>query len=357
MDSREFDALEETARARMSAGAFAFVAAGADDEITAQENVHAWRELRLRPRVLRDITSVDTQVTVLGTSLATPIMVAPMGRHRLYHPEGERASARGAALAGAAYVLATTSTVSIEEVAAERAETPQWFQLYFTGRDAAEAIIDRVAAAGLRALVLTVDQPVSGWSPRCANTPVEPSPDMRHVNMPGQPIARIAYDPAHEGRIMFPATLQDLEWLVRHSSLPVIVKGVLRGDDAKRCVDAGARAVIVSNHGGRHLDGAVTSAQALPEVVEAIGDQAEVYVDGGLRRGTDILKAIALGARAVLVGRPIAWGLGAHGADGVRDVLVHLHTELKRAMALCGVARLNDATADLIAPVRSDMRR
>ena len=349
MDSRDFDTLEEAACARMAAGAYAFVAAGADDEITARANVHGWRDLRLRPRILRDVTSVETQVTLLGASVSTPIMVAPMGRHRLYHPDGERASARGAAIAGAAYVLATTSTVSIEEVAAERAEAPQWFQLYFTGRESAEAIIHRVAAAGLQALVLTVDQPVSGWSPRSASTPVEPSPDIRHVNMPGQPIARIAYDPAHEGRIMFPATLQDLEWLVRCSPLPVVVKGVLRGDDAQRCVDAGARAVMVSNHGGRHLDGTVTSARALPEIVAAIGNQAEIYVDGGIRRGTDILKAIALGARAVLVGRPIAWGLGAHGADGVRDVLVHLNTELKRAMALCGVATLADATADLIA--------
>jgi 4-hydroxymandelate oxidase len=307
--------------------------------------------------VLQEVTGIDTATTLLGGRVAMPVMMAPMGRHRLYHPEGERASARGAAQAGAAYVLATTATVPVEDVAAEGgADAPQWFQLYFSGRDAAEAMLERAAAAGMRAIVLTVDQPVSGWSPRSANTPYEPSEAIRHVNMPGQPIARIAYDAAHDGRIMFPANLRDLEWLVRRSPLPVAVKGVLRADDARRCVDAGAKAVIVSNHGGRHLDGTVTSAEALPEIVDALGDSAEIYVDGGIRRGTDILKALALGARAVLVGRPLAWALAVHGADGVRDVLLHLRTELVRAMALCGVATVHDATPDLIAPARSRFR-
>ncbi|MBX6425303.1 MAG: alpha-hydroxy-acid oxidizing protein [Variibacter sp.] len=346
----DFDALEAAAKARMSPGAYAFVATGADDEITAAENVAAWRALRLRPRVLRDITQIDTSATIQGVRVAMPIMVAPSGRHKAIHPEGERATARGAAEAGAIYTLSTTSSVPIEEIAAVRGSAPQWFQLYLVpDRAWQEALLDRLAAAGFRAVVLTVDQPVYGWSPRAARCPLEPSPDIRHVNMPGAPMGRTAYDPTLKGKVIYPATFRDLEWLARRSPIDVFVKGVLRGDEARRCVDAGAKAVIVSNHGGRHLDTTVTTAVALPEVVAAVGRRVEVYVDGGIRRGTDILKALALGARAVLVGRPVLWGLATGGADGVRDVLQHLRDELARAMALSGVSRLEEATPDLVA--------
>lgn len=350
MDCVDFDALEAAAKARLSPAAYAFVSTGADDEITAAENVAAWRALRLRPRVLRDITAVDTSTSIRGVKVATPIIVAPSGRHKVIHPEGERATARGAAAAGAIYTLSTTSSTPIEEVAAERGGAPQWFQLYlFPDRAWQEALLDRLAAAGFQAVVLTVDQPVGGWSPRAARLPVPPREEIRHVNMPGAPIGRNAYDPTTKGKVLYPATFRDLEWLARRSPIDVFVKGVLRGDEARRCVEAGARAVIVSNHGGRHLDTVVTTAQALPEVVAAVGRHAEVYVDGGLRRGTDVLKALALGARAVLIGRPAVWGLAVNGADGVRDVLRHLRDELARAMALAGVPRLADATADLIA--------
>ena len=241
----------------------------------------------------------------------------------------------------------------IEEVAAERRDAPQWFQLYLVpDRAWQEQLLDRLGAAGFRALVLTVDQPVYGWSPRAARCQVEPNPDIRHVNMPGAPMARTAYDPTLRGKVMFPATFKDLEWLARRAPMDVIVKGVLRGDEALRCLDAGAKAVIVSNHGGRHLDTTVTTCAALPEVIAAVGSRAEIYVDGGIRRGTDILKALALGARAVLVGRPAVWGLATTGADGVRDVLEHLRLELVRAMALSGVASLAEASDDLVAPPR-----
>jgi 4-hydroxymandelate oxidase len=350
LDSADFDALEAAARSRLSPGAYAFAATGAVDEITCAENAAAWRRLRLRPRVLRDITTIDTGVTLLGARLATPIMIAPSGRHRLFHGEGEEATARGAAAADAVYVLATSATVSIEEVAAARRAAPQWFQLYMPpDRAVTEALIDRVAAAGFLAIVLTVDQPVYGSSPRASRHPIAPTSDIRHVNLPGQPIARTAYDPLFKDVVMFPTTYRDLEWLVRRTPLDVVVKGVLRGDDAQRCVDAGAKAIIVSNHGGRHLDTTVTSADALPEVATAVGGKAEIYVDGGIRRGTDIVKALALGARAVLVGRPILWGLATHGADGVKVVLQHLHAELVRSMALCGTAKLAEITPDLVA--------
>ena len=350
MDSADFDALEERARARLAPAAYAFAAAGADDEITTADNVAAWRRLRLRPRMLNDITKIDTGVSILGVRLETPIMVAPFGRHRLFHPDGERATARGAAAAGSVFVLPTTSTVSMEDVAAEPSAAPRWFQIYLPpDRALAENLIDRAAAAGFGAVVLTVDQPVYGSSPRAARAPLKPSPDIRNANLPGQPIAQNAYKPDYSGRVTFPATWRDLEWLVRRSSIDVLVKGVLRGDDALRCVEAGAKAVIVSNHGGRHLDASIATADALPEIAAAVARKAELYVDGGIRRGTDIVKALALGARAVLVARPVIWGLALDGADGVRAVLDHLRAELVRSMALCGTARLDEITPDLVA--------
>jgi 4-hydroxymandelate oxidase len=350
MDSADFDALEERAREKLSPGAYAFAAGGADDEITLADNLAAWRRLRLRPRMLRDITAIDTSASVLGERLAMPLMVAPTGRHRLFHADGERATARGAAAAGVPYVLATAATVSIEDVAAERLSAPQWFQLYLPPeRSVTEGLIDRVAAAGFRAIVLTVDQPVYGASPRSARTPLAPSPDIRAVNLPGQPVAAHSYGAAHSGTVTFPATWRDLEWLVERSPIDVLVKGVLRADDALRCVNLGAKAIIVSNHGGRHLDATLATADALPAIAAAVGAAAEVYVDGGIRRGTDIIKALALGARAVLIGRPAVWGLATGGAEGVRDVFTHLRAELARTMALCGVAKLNEVTRDLVA--------
>src|SRR5262245_14525504 len=349
MDSADFDALEEAARERMSPASFAFCAAGADDEITAAENCLAWRRLRLRPRMLRAVAKIDTSVAILGARTAMPVMVAPTGRHRLFHPEGEIATARGAAAAGAVFVLATNATEKIEDVAAQRREAAHWFQLYLSDHAVAEMLIDRAAAAGFTALVVTADMPVYGSSPRAARNRLVPSEEIRNVNLPGAPIARNAYDQAFSGSVTYPVTLDDLAWLVRRSPLDVIVKGVLRGDDAARCIDAGAKAIIVSNHGGRHLDTAIATADALPEIVAAVGGRGEVYVDGGIRRGTDILKALALGARAVLVGRPPLWGLAVGGADGVRDVLTHLRDELVRTMALCGVPTLAEATVDLVA--------
>jgi 4-hydroxymandelate oxidase len=350
VDSVDFDALEQQAGALMPPASFAFCAAGADDEITAVENITAWRTLRLRPRMLRDVTAIDTRVTLLGRQLPTPIMVAPTGRHKLFHPQGERATARGAAAAGAAYVMASNSNILIEDVAEERRDAPQWFQLYYwPNRAEVEALVDRLAEAGFTALVLTVDAPVGGWSPRAAREQHRPTPDILNINMPGRPMARTAYHPDFVGKVLYPATWRELEWLVKRSPMPVIVKGILRGDDAIGCIEHGARAIMVSNHGGRHLDTTVTTAVVIAEVAQAVAGKAEVYVDGGIRRGTDILKALALGARAVMIGRPIIWGLTVNGADGVTAVLDHLHVELVRAMQLSGTATLDDATADLLA--------
>ncbi len=351
MDSVDFDALEGEARARLSEPAFAFLATGADDEISAVENITAWRDLRLRPHVLNDVTNIDTSISLLGQQLAHPIMIAPMGRHKLFHLDGERATARGAAAAGAPYVMANNANVLIEEVAAERRAAPQWFQLYYWPNEReVEAMVDRVAAAGFSALVLTVDAPTGGWSSRAARAQHEPTPVIRNINMPGSPMARTFYHPDFAGKVLYPATWRELEWLAKRSPLPVLTKGVLRADDAVRCAECGAKGVIVSNHGGRHLDTTVTTAAAVGAVAAALAGKAEVYVDGGIRRGTDILKALALGARAVLIGRPVLWALAVNGAEGVTQVIEHLRVELVRAMQLAGTARLSDIAPDLVAP-------
>ena len=351
MDSVDFDALEGQAREKMPPASFAFCATGADDEISAVENITAWRALRLRPHVLNDVAAIDTSLTMLGSRQPHPIMIAPTGRHKLFHPQGEQATARGATAANAIYVMANNANVTIEDVAAERGSAPQWFQLYFwPSRGEVEALIERAAAAGFTALVLTVDAPTGGWSPRAAREQYEPSPEILNINMPGSPMARTFYDPDIAGKVLYPATWRELEWMAKRSPIPLLTKGVLRADDALRCVDCGVRGVIVSNHGGRHLDATVTTAAAIGEVAAALTGKAEVYVDGGIRRGTDILKALALGARAVLIGRPAIWGLAVQGADGVAAVVDHLRVELVRAMQLSGTANLADITRDLVAP-------
>jgi isopentenyl diphosphate isomerase/L-lactate dehydrogenase-like FMN-dependent dehydrogenase len=333
----------------MPPSSWIFCDTGADDETTVRENVTAWRRLKLRPRVLRDIVEIDTSVSLLGARMKAPIMVAPTGRHHLFHNNGERETARGAAAAGAIFVMSTSGSTAVEDVAKESAGVPQWFQLYMQpDRDATGALLDRCVKAGFRAVVLTVDQPAPGWSPRAYRTPVPVRDDVRSVNMLGQPVARTAYDVERKGIVMFPTNFRDLEWLVKRVPLPVVVKGVLRGDDARRCIECGVRGVMVSNHGGRHLDTTVTTAEVLAEIVAEIGGRAEVYVDGGIRRGTDIVKALALGARAVLLGRPPLWGLSVAGADGVTAVLEHMRGEMIRAMQLCGVNSLSALTPDLV---------
>jgi 4-hydroxymandelate oxidase len=341
--------LEGRARELLSAQAFDYYAGGADDERTLCDNATSWSQLRLRPHVLRDVSAVNTATTVLGTSIAAPLLVAPMAAQRMAHDEGELATAVGTAAAGSLMITSTIATVSLEDVAAAAPAAPRWFQLYIRrDRGWARDLVQRAEASGYRAIVFTVDLPVLGRRRRDERHPPALPEGLLMANMPkassaGQWLAattRDDLDPA--------LTSADIGWLREQTSLPVLVKGVLRGDDAAVCVDAGADGVIVSNHGGRQLDTAVTGAQALPDVVAAVADRAEVYVDGGVRSGTDLLKAVALGARAALVGRPVLWGLAVGGADGVRDVLDAYRTELVRAMALCGASELAELTPDLV---------
>ena len=354
LDPLDTTALEAAARECLDRGVYDYIAGGADAEATVADNLAAWSRLRLRPHVLRDVAEVSTATTLLGSQAPTPLLVAPMAYHRMCHPDGEAASAAGAATAGALYVLSTQATMSVEDVAQAAPEAVRWFQVYVVrDRGWTAELVARAAAAGYRALVLTVDVPLLGNRLRDLRNDFRLPTGLKPANAPPAAASRqreLAVDVLAQAGQFDPAlTPETIGWLAERSGLPVVVKGVLRGDDAAACVDAGAAGIVVSNHGGRQLDTVVATADALAEVVAAVGDRAEVYVDGGVRRGTDVVKALALGARAVLVGRPVLWGLAVGGAAGVERVLSGLAGELRLAMALCGATEPGQVTPDLIA--------
>jgi 4-hydroxymandelate oxidase len=348
--------LELAARERLSPMAYEYYAGGAHDEVTVRENRRAYEALALRPRVLVDVGRRDLSTTVLGTPLAAPVLVAPMAFQRLAHPDGELATARAARASGSLMVLSTLATAPVEEVGAA-APGPLWFQLYvYKDRGATRALVERAEGAGCTALVLTVDTPLLGRRERDVRTGFTLPPELSIGNVvPGGPST---LPPAHadSGLAAFFASLldpsltwRDVEWLRSITRLPVVVKGVLRADDAGQAVERGAAAVVVSNHGGRQLDTAVATVRALPEIVDAVAGRVEVLVDGGVRRGTDVVKALALGARAVLLGRPVLWGLAVGGEAGVAGALATLREELDLAMALCGCPTVADVAPDLLA--------
>jgi 4-hydroxymandelate oxidase len=342
-------ALEQVARGRLDPAVYDYVAGGADSELTLADNLAAWDRVRLRPRVLRDVRSVDTATTLLGVPLPAPILVAPTGYHELVHPQAEEATAAGAAAAGSLMVVSTQANRSVEQVAAAAPGAPRWFQVYVhVDHGFTEEVVRRAAAAGYSALVLTADLPVLGNRLRDLRNRLRFPPGMvlgNAVDRFGSTGEDVVAHASQFEAGLEPATIA---WLARQSGLPVLVKGVLRGDDAEEFVAAGAAGIVVSNHGGRQLDGALAAADALPEVVAAVAGQVPVLVDGGVRRGTDVVKALSLGAGAVLVGRPVLWGLAAAGAEGVRQVLAGLQEELVRAMALCGATSLAALTPDLV---------
>jgi 4-hydroxymandelate oxidase len=327
-------ALEEAAARLLPEDVWDYYAGGAEAEVTLGEATAAWRRWRLRPRVLTGVAAARLATTLLGTPVATPVGVAPWAYQAMAHPDGERATAAGAAAVGALMTVSTSASTALADVAAAEPAGPRWFQLYRLHSPAYTADLARRAGeAGYRALVLTVDLPLLGRRLRDLRRDFALPADLPLANHPA------AGTPAADSPVWTP---DDIARFRELSGLPVVVKGVLRGDDAARCVDAGAAAVWVSTHGGRQADPVVASADALPEVVEAVGGRAEVYADGGVRSGSDVLTALALGARAVFVGRPVLWGLATGGADGVAAVLAGLSEQLAHTMVLCG---LPDVTA------------
>lgn len=318
---------------------YATTAGGGDP----MRDTRAWDSLVFRPRVLRDVSLIETRTTVLGTPVSTPVLVAPMAQQLGAHAEGEAAMARGVAAAGSLLAVSTNTAVPFADVAA--AGAPWWFQVYLTrDRSLTERLVGRAVMAGAKALLLTVDMNAllpSSVNPR--QWPEGPA-STRLGNLTADERTRAGPDGVEVDRSITPDVIG---WLGRLSGLPVLVKGVVRGDDARRCLDAGAAGLIVSTHGGRRLGPSVSAARALPEVVAAAGG-AEVYVDSGLRRGEHVAAALALGARAVFVGRPALWALAAAGPDGVRTVVQTLTGELANLMLALGTPRIADLTPDLI---------
>jgi len=348
--------LEPLARERLEASLFDYIAGGAGAEWTLAENLNAWSRYQLLPRMLRGVGRRSLETTVLGTRISMPILVPPMGFHGLCHLEAEEATARATADAGTIFCASTVSNRSLEAIAAA-SNGPRWFQLYvYRDKAITRSLVERATAAGYSALCLTVDTPLAGQRERdrrnrlrmpshleLGNFAAAHTEMHHHGGGEGSSLAQYIqsqWDPA--------LTWSDVEWLQSISPLPIVVKGVLAPDDAVASIEHGAAAVIVSNHGGRQLDTAPAAITVLERVVDAVDGRCEVLLDGGVRRGTDVLKALAFGARAVLVGRPVLWGLSLDGADGVRAVLEHIRGELDLAMALAGCASIADITRDLL---------
>jgi len=340
------DDYARAAEARLDPGVFGYVVGGADDEWTLRENRAAFQRWILRPRMLVDVSRVTTATTVLGTESSMPVFVAPTAFQRTVHPEGEVAMARGAAAAGTGLCLSTFATATIEEVAEAAPEAPRWFQLYWSSdRGFVRDVVERAEASGYGAVVATVDLPCLGRRERDLQTGFAVPEGLPVPAFVALAEASRAVSPEDiSWAVDDTLTWQDLEWLRSVSSLPTLVKGILTAEDALLAAEAGADGVVVSNHGGRQLDGVAAALDALPEVVEAVGDRVAVLMDGGIRRGTDVVKALALGAQAVLAGRAPLWGLAVGGADGVQHVLELLRGEIELALALCGCASPADVT-------------
>lgn len=337
---------EGLARQKMPADGWAYVSGGVADELTLRWNTEAYRRLRLKPRVLVDVSRLDTRVTLFGQEHAFPILLAPVACHKMAHPDGELATARGASAAGITMVLSSFSNSRLEDVRAV-AQAPLWFQLY-TQRDRGftRDLVERAQGAGYRALCLTVDLPIPGARDReaRANVVLPPLPNLGDLleskggglSNTGSDIYSSFLDPT--------LTWESVGWLRSLCNIPVLVKGVLNPEDAELAVRAGASGIIVSNHGGRNLDTLPATIEALPLIADRVAGRVPLLVDGGIRRGTDVLKALALGAQAVLIGRPYIWGLAAQGEIGVVKVVDTLRREFEMAMALTG--RLNVAGID-----------
>jgi 4-hydroxymandelate oxidase len=347
----DFEAL---ARRRMRPAFFDYYAGGAEDERTLMRNRAGFERFVFLPRVLVDVGRVDTSTRVLGAPVSMPVLVAPTAYHRLADPEGETATARAAGAAGTLLTASTLSTCTLEEIASA-ASGPLWFQLYvYRDRSLTERLIARAQSAGYRALVLTVDTPRLGRRERDLRSRFRLPRGVVLANLAGEGQRRLRWDAqgsmaAYANEQLDPSlTWEAVDWIRRAARLPIVLKGVMRPDDAARAVDAGIAGVWVSNHGGRQLDAEEATILALSGVVEAVRGRAEVFIDGGFRRGTDVLKAVALGARAALVGRPCLWGLAAAGEEGVKRVLCLLREELALSMALAGAPDIPSVDRSLV---------
>ena len=334
--------------------AYAYLAAGAADEITLRRNRECFDRIRLKPRVLVDVSRVDTRLELFGQSLDFPILLAPCAYHQLFHPEGEIATARGAAAAKAILVVSTFATVAIEEIA-QSTTARLWFQLYVNPDHAfTREMVERAEAAGCQVLCITVDTPILGTRDREKRSGFRLPPGMERANL--QQLGTEAARAQHHSKsavynLLEPALTWDtVSWIRSLTKMPVILKGILTPEDARLAVEHGVSGILVSNHGGRNLDTVPATVEALPGVVEAVQGRCPILLDGGIRRGTDIVKALALGAQAVLIGRPYLWGLAVAGAEGVERVVSILRAELEATMRLCGTPGLDQINRSVLWP-------
>ena len=346
--------LQESARERMSREAYGYVAGGAGSELTVAANLAAFERWQIVPRMLRDVSERDLRTRVLGTDMPAPLLLAPIGVQSIVHPEAELATARAAAARGLPFILSTAASHAIEQVAQAAGDAPRWYQLYWpTDRALAASFVSRAAAAGYEAVVVTLDTWLLGWRPR----------DLGNAYLPflkGEGVANYFSDPVFRGALERPpeedfgpaigqwgyqfanprVTWDDLAWLREQTTLPIVLKGVLHAEDARLALQAGVDGLIVSNHGGRQVDGSIGALDALPGVREVVGEHFPVLFDSGIRTGADIFKALALGADAVCVGRPYVWGLALDGQAGVEHVLRCLLGEFDLTLALSGCTRI-----------------
>lgn len=351
-DIFDLNDFERAAQQRVTPMAWDYLSGAAADELTLRWNHESYQRLRLRPRVLVDVSQIDTRVRLLGRELAFPILLAPTAYQRLFHPDGELASAQGAAAADATLVVSTSATTSLEDIAAASPK-PKWFQLYAQpNREFTRELVQRAEQAGYEALVVTVDTPVLGPRYREIRSRFTLPPGMARANF--KQIAGGAQTKRPTETEIYSATLdaklswKDIEWLRSITPMPVLIKGVLSPEDADLAAQMNVAGIVVSNHGARNLDTVPATIDVLPEIAAKVGGRVPVLVDGGIRRGTDILKALALGANAVLIGRPYVWGLSVQGAEGVTRVVNILRRELEMAMALCGRPSLASLDASVI---------
>ena len=358
MSHHPLDLLAEQADARLTPPVAAFVRGAAGNGLTDRRNVEEFRRYRLVPAVGVDVSAVDTRTDLPGVQLAHPVVLAPTALHELYHPEGEAATARGATAAQALLVLSADASQTLESSATY---LPNGFYMQlpvWRDRGLTRELMHRAEAAGARALVITLDSPVGGMRYEQDRHLLELPTGIARANLATPSSATSVDATALRGMAPVPidaaVTWSVVEELVAGTTLPVLGKGIVRGRDAVRAVEAGMAGVVVSNHGGRSLDNAVSTLEMLPEVVDAVASRVPVLLDGGIRRGTDVLTALALGARAVMIGRPYVWGLAVDGADGVRHVVDTLVRELRVAMALCGVTSVTDVPADVVRARRPD---
>jgi 4-hydroxymandelate oxidase len=339
---------EPLAREKLPEAAYGFIAGGAEDEVTLRANREAFQRIRLRPRVLVDVSHIDPSTQVLGQRIEFPVLLAPVALQRLAHPDGEIAAARAAAAAGTIMMVSTVSTYSLEEIT-EAANGPKWFQLYCNpDKDVTRRLVERAQACGYTALCVTVDVPRLGRREADIRNRLQPRPDLLPKNLVGEVDMRAVASGA--ASLQDPSlTWDDVHWLRSLTPMPLVLKGIMTGEDARLAVEHGVEAIIVSNHGGRQLDGVPAAIDVLAEVVEAVQGRVEVLMDSGIRRGTDVLKALALGAKAVLLGRPYIWGLAVDGEAGVTRVMGILRQELELAMALAGCPTVAQIDGALIA--------